>query len=226
MRVSYELAKSSESSEKWKQLGELAMGRCQFGLALECFHHAKDYSGLLLLATSAGDAGTLERLAETTSSAGKNNVTFISNFLLGRLEECLELLISTGRFAEAAFFCRTYLPSHISKVVGLWRDELAKKNPKAAQSLADPTDYENLFPERLSALKAEKYLKKERTTLRPAGDYPVVVSTERNIIDEMEEAEKKGIIEDDDELSIDLEDEDIDTTGVDLDVDEEDLLAD
>ena len=75
-----------QSSEKWKRLGELAMGRCQFGLALECFHHAKDYSGLLLLATSAGDAGTLERLAETTSSAGKNNVTFISNFLLGRLE--------------------------------------------------------------------------------------------------------------------------------------------
>lgn len=108
------------------------MSKCQFGLALECLHHAKDYSGLLLLATSAGDANTLERLAESSTTGGKNNITFTANFLLGRLvcfelievclnvcccrlEECLQLLISTGRLAEAAFFARTYLPSEISR---------------------------------------------------------------------------------------------------------------
>ena len=32
-----------------------------------------------------------------------------------RLEECLELLINTGRIPEAAFFARTYLPSQISR---------------------------------------------------------------------------------------------------------------
>lgn len=60
------------------------MSQCQFGLALECFHHAKNYSGLLLLATSAGDAQTMEKLAETTTDNGKNNIAFVSNFLLGR----------------------------------------------------------------------------------------------------------------------------------------------
>ncbi len=62
------------------------MGKCQFGLALECLHHAKDYSGLLLLATSAGDANTLERLADPEMTSGKNNITFTANFLLGRFE--------------------------------------------------------------------------------------------------------------------------------------------
>ena len=60
------------------------MNKCQFGLALECLHHAKDYSGLLLLATSAGDANTVERLAEMATTGGKNNITFTANFLLGR----------------------------------------------------------------------------------------------------------------------------------------------
>lgn len=32
-----------------------------------------------------------------------------------RLDECLELLVNTGRMPEAAFFARTYLPSQISR---------------------------------------------------------------------------------------------------------------
>ena len=62
----------------------MAIGRCQFGLALECLHHANDHSGLLLLATCAGDARTLERLAEMSTAAGQKNVAFVSFFLLGR----------------------------------------------------------------------------------------------------------------------------------------------
>ena len=68
------------------------MSKCQFGLALECLHHAKDYSGLLLLATSAGDAQTLERLADITTTDGKNNISFTANFLLGRYL-CLKVFI-------------------------------------------------------------------------------------------------------------------------------------
>ena len=93
------------------------MSKCQFGLALECLHHAKDYSGLLLVATSAGDASTLEKLGEVSTNEGQNNISFMSNFLLGRLEVCLELLISSGRLPEAAFFARTYLPSQITRFV-------------------------------------------------------------------------------------------------------------
>ena len=39
------------------------------------------------------------------------------------------------------------LPSHVSRIVKLWRKDLEKVNPKAAESLADPMEYENLFPD-------------------------------------------------------------------------------
>ena len=60
------------------------MAKCQFGLALECLHHAQDFGGLLLLASSAGDAGTLQKLADMATGEGQNNVAFMTNFLLGR----------------------------------------------------------------------------------------------------------------------------------------------
>jgi coatomer subunit beta' len=41
-------------------------------------------------------------------------------------------------------------------VVELWKEDLGKHNKKAASSLADPTGYENLFPEFQEALKAEQ----------------------------------------------------------------------
>ena len=73
-----------------------------------------------------------------------------------RLEECLELLCKSNRLPEAAFLARTYLPSEVSRIVKLWKDDLSQTNKKAADSLADPTQYENLFPDLQEAIKAEK----------------------------------------------------------------------
>ncbi len=94
-------------------------------------------------------------------------------------------------------------------VVGLWKEDLARTNAKAAQSLADPSEYENLFPELRQALQAEEALQTERASLRPAADFSLVpVSeageggrerrkiyalsspqsmTERNILEELEQ---------------------------------------
>ena len=72
-----------------------------------------------------------------------------------RLEECLELLCKSNRLPEAAFLARTYLPSHVPRIVQLWKAELSKTNKKAADSLADPTQYSNLFPDIQEAIKAE-----------------------------------------------------------------------
>ena len=43
------------------------------------------------------------------------------------------------------------------QVVKLWREDLAHINPKAAESLADPAQYPNLFPNLDLALHAEQY---------------------------------------------------------------------
>lgn len=64
-------------------------------------------------------------------------------------------------------------------MVKLWRESLSKVNQKAAESLADPTEYENLFPGLKEAFVAEQYLRE--TCLgksRPATDYPLVTVRE------------------------------------------------
>lgn len=48
----------------------------------------------------------VEKLAEISKNAGKNNISFICYMLLGKLEKCLDLLIETDRIPEAAFFAR------------------------------------------------------------------------------------------------------------------------
>lgn len=60
------------------------MSRCEFQLAQECLHNAQDFGGLLLLATSSGDAAMVERLGQSAEASGKNNVSFLSYFLLGQ----------------------------------------------------------------------------------------------------------------------------------------------
>lgn len=118
-----------------------------------------------------GNTEMVKSLGQTASSADKNNVAFLSSFLLGDLENCLETLIKSGRLPEAAFFARTYLPSEVSRVLPLWKSELAKVNEKAGQSLADPENYENLFPNFAQSLEAQKSLERERKVEQPASKF-------------------------------------------------------
>uniref|UniRef100_A0A0B7B2C4 Beta'-coat protein n=1 Tax=Arion vulgaris TaxID=1028688 RepID=A0A0B7B2C4_9EUPU len=119
LKTAYSIAKQQDSVEKWKLLSELAMKRSEFGLFQECLHRSQDFGGLLLLATSAGIGNVMTKLAQEAADSGQNNVAFLAQFMLGRLEECLEILIRTKRLPEAAFFARSYMPSQISRVVEL-----------------------------------------------------------------------------------------------------------
>lgn len=73
-----------QNEKKWKQLAELAIKNCEFQLAQECLHRAEDFGGLLLLASSAGHAEMIAKLAESALEKGKNNVAFLAFYLLGR----------------------------------------------------------------------------------------------------------------------------------------------
>ncbi|XP_040902723.1 coatomer subunit beta'-like isoform X2 [Toxotes jaculatrix] len=185
LKIAYQLALEAESEQKWKQLAELATTKCQFSLAQECLHQAQDYGGLLLLATASGNTDMVGKLAEGAERDGKTNVAFLTYFMQGRLDKCLDLLIKTDRLPEAAFLARTYLPSHVSSVVKLWKESLSKVNQKAADALADPTQYSNLFPGLQQALLAEQYLKESHVRVRPAAEYPLIMpNEERNVLEE------------------------------------------
>eukprot|EP00898_Chlorokybus_atmophyticus_P005738 jgi/Chlat1/6165/Chrsp41S09032 len=194
--IAQQIANEVDSETKWKQLGELAMSAGKLDVAEECLARASDLSGLLLMYSATGNAEGMTRLAELAKKQGKQNVGFLAVFLLGKLDECVNLLIETNRIPEAAFFARTYIPSRMSEVgtamssscshqsnthvvfnvlqvVALWRNDLKKVNQKAAESLADPAEYPNLFPDLSWALRAEDVFRKQREEgFPPASEFP------------------------------------------------------
>eukprot|EP00118_Oscarella_pearsei_P021080 m.234363 g.234363 ORF g.234363 m.234363 type:complete len:941 (+) comp40109_c0_seq13:64-2886(+) len=198
LKTGFTLAKEMDSEHKWKQLADLAVSKYEFALAQKCLLEAHDYGGLLLLASCSGDAEMMGKLAEDARRGGKNNVAFMAYHQLGKVEECLEILVDSKRLPEAAFFARTYLPSEVSRVVQLWREDLKKTNEKAAEALADPMEYENLFPEMKEALMAEKMLKGERnrTGALPARAYSEHEGNiDRDILSELRDALENGSLD-------------------------------
>jgi len=177
LQVAYEITTQQPTESKWKQLGDLALHSGELTLAEECLVRAEDLPGLLLLYSSCGHAEYFDKLAELARKKGKLNIAFICFFLRGKTEECLQLLLDAGRAPEAAFMARTYAPSRISDMVKVWREELAKVNPKAAESIADPLDYPNLFEGLDYALKAEEWLKEHRCTRRRRASTRITPTT-------------------------------------------------
>ncbi|KAI3911794.1 hypothetical protein MKW92_045212 [Papaver armeniacum] len=171
LEVAKAIAAEVKGESKWKQLGELAMSSGKLEMAEECLRNAKDLSGLLLIYSSLGDADGIQELASLAKEQGKNNVAFLCLFMLGKVEECLQLLVDSNRIPEAALMARSYLPSKVSEIVALWRNNLNKVNQKAAESLADPEEYPNLFEDWQVALSVESKISEIRGIHPPAADY-------------------------------------------------------
>ncbi|EDV98709.1 coatomer subunit beta' [Drosophila grimshawi] len=193
LEIALKLAREAENSQKWSQLADVAARKNNMALVKECMQKANDFSGLLLLSTASSDAQMLEEVGATSSAQGRHNIAFLAAFLRSDVDRCLEILIETNRLPEAAFFARTYLPSQMSRVVELWREELSKVNEKAGQSLADPTQYTNLFPGLGDALRVEQHLLEERTRKLPAriaGQLPL--NSERNPLEELHAIEQQS----------------------------------
>ncbi|KAE8680785.1 Coatomer subunit beta'-2 [Hibiscus syriacus] len=161
--IAQEIAAQVQSESKWKQLGKLALSSGKLTMAEECMKHALDLSGLLLLYSSLGDAEGISRLASLSKEQGKNNVAFLCLFMLGKLEDCLQLLVESNRIPEAALMARSYLPNKVSEIVAIWRKDLIKVNPKAAESLADPQEYSNLFEDWELSLSMESKVAERRS---------------------------------------------------------------
>ncbi|KAF0902999.1 hypothetical protein E2562_022628 [Oryza meyeriana var. granulata] len=171
LEIAKEIAIEARSESKWKQLGELAMSTGKLDMAEECLLEATDLSGLLLLYSSLGDAEGVTKLASMAKEQGKNNVAFLCLFMLGKLEECLQLLVDSNRIPEAALMARSYLPSKVSEIVSIWKKDLQKVNSKAAESLADPAEYPNLFEDWQIALDVEASIAPKRGIYPPAEEY-------------------------------------------------------
>ena len=151
-------AAGSDTAAKWKALMDLALARSDIALAEECASAARDLPSLLLIHSSTGDAAGLRRVGAAAREDGRGNVAFAAAFALGAVEECVALLVDSGRFAEAAFFARTYAPSSLAAIMPRWKADAAKYSRRAAESLAEPPSggaASDKFPDWAVALQAE-----------------------------------------------------------------------
>lgn len=161
-----ELARSADAEHKWKTVGDAALAAWNIVLAQECFLHAKDLGSLLLLYTASCNAQGLRELAAQADEAGQKNVAFSCLWQVGDVGACIDLLVRTGRVAEAVLFAQTYMPSRAPDVVAQWKANLAKGGKtKVARLLGQPpmstTDTEGavdaeLFPQWDEYLRLEK----------------------------------------------------------------------
>lgn len=175
LEMAASIAREFPSELKWRQLSELAAARGDFGLAEECMNAVDDFAGLLTLHTASGNRDRLSSVASAAGAAGKMNVAFLSHFLVGDLNGCIDQLLSAGRAAEATIFARTYLPSAVPRLVQRWRSDLRKAgNVRIADALGSPDEHAHLFPTYAESLESEKAaaaLYQQRASL-PASTFP------------------------------------------------------
>jgi coatomer subunit beta' len=91
-------------------------------------------------------------LLTAAETQGKNNIAFMAYLQTGNIEKCIDILIATRRFPEAALLARTYSPSLIGMVVLAWKAE----NP----GVVSPQDDPSAFPDFEYALVAEEAWKR------------------------------------------------------------------
>lgn len=152
--IALDLARRADVEHKWKTVGDAALAGWDVALAEECFVHAKDLGSLLLLYSATASADGLRRLAGMADAAAANNVAFSCLWLLADVDGCVDLLLRTGRTAEAVLFAQTYKPSRAPAVVRSWKEALEKGGKgKVARMLGVPPGADgeegdrDMFPE-------------------------------------------------------------------------------
>merc|ERR1740129_714920 len=98
----------------------------------------------------------LGELGYRAVEAGRYNIAFTCFYLTHRLEGCLDVLLQSKRYAEAAMFCRSYLPAKINDVVAQWQVNLSEDKPDVAATLTCPGSNPELWPLQAQALEIQK----------------------------------------------------------------------
>lgn len=160
---------STDTETKWKRLSDAALKENNLELVEAASLASHDYSDLLLLYSAVGNLAGMEKLADAAAQTGKTNVAFVAYLLTGNVEACADLLVTTKRLPEAAMFVRTYLPSRIDEIVGMWKKDLSSVSESAAEALASPSANPDLFPDMNIGLQVEQMFIAQRDGAKGVG---------------------------------------------------------
>lgn len=175
--VALEIAKAANAEHRWKTVGDAALTAWNIVLAEECFVNAKDLGSLLLVYTATANAAGLRDLANQADEAAAFNISFSCLWQLGDVDGCINILLKTGRTAEAVLFTQTYKPSRCRDIVGKWKEGLEKNGKgKVSRMLGVPPKDgegdEELFPEWDEWLRLEVEGRKQGGGLIDISDGP------------------------------------------------------
>lgn len=115
--VAVEVVAAKPSATKWQQIGDLALREGDFQTAERAMTETMDDANLLLLYSSLRNIPRIRELAATSLSHGNTHISFTCHHLLGDHSACVDLLLNTGKPADASFYARTYCHARDRKSV-------------------------------------------------------------------------------------------------------------
>ena len=126
-------------------VSDLAIELGEFNFAEKTMKEGKDWNGLLLYYSSIQNRKKLKDFADEAKKAGMFNVAFSSYFQLNNHEECLNILLDSRRYPEAATFARTFIPSKVDDVIELWNKQIEEedRNNRITMKIISPINEEN-----------------------------------------------------------------------------------
>lgn len=133
LSLAHEIVIQEESEHKWRTLGDAALQKFNFKLAIESYDKAHDIESLFLLYSSFNNQKELIKLAKEAEKLGKYNLAFNACWVAGDIEGAKRLLVSTGRLSEAALLSLTYGESKetVNNVVEEWKESLVSQGKGA-----------------------------------------------------------------------------------------------
>lgn len=128
LSLAEEILSEQESENRWIQLGDAALKKFNFTLALQCYKRANDLESLFLLYSSFNNKQELISLGKNAETSGKFNLAFNAYWVAGDVTGAKNLLLKSGRVPEAALLSLTYgePDASVNEVVDIWKQTLLK----------------------------------------------------------------------------------------------------
>ncbi|CCH58399.1 hypothetical protein TBLA_0A06060 [Henningerozyma blattae CBS 6284] len=127
LTLANELLQNNDQELKWRSLGDAALKKFHFQLAIDAFSRANDLDSLFLLYSSFKNKEGLISVGEKAEKAGKYNLSFNAYWTAGDLAKARDLLVKSDRISEAAVLSLTYGVGNqddINKLVEQWKEKL------------------------------------------------------------------------------------------------------
>lgn len=83
---------------------------------------------------------------EEAQKEGKYNIAYEAAYLLALPEACVDILMKSKRYAEAAMFARSYCPAMLTEIIQGWSDILKQNSlPFIPENIFESKDHKTIM---------------------------------------------------------------------------------